>query len=224
MILENRNGIEVFDFTTLMRKRMQQYLGNVLSEDVKAAAQAAFPAKEDSYEEITQAYREFWQKYYLMFNFEAEDKLKPLPYLHGFSYETGRIIGHVDEAGNRIEIGLEPAEGQKNIDIVYLISEGCTILYRFANLLHKTSIEYAKMYMGCDYVRAYAAVCEAFHMVPESKKMNPMLDSDRVLMQIMIADLVRNPLAFGRSSFEYWISWTKEHPENSFIYVSAAEQ
>ena len=223
MILENRNGIEVFDFTTLMRKRMQLYLGNVLPKEINEAMAAAFPG-ENPYEEITQVYREFWQKYHLVFNFEVEDVLKPLPYLHGFSFEPGRIIGHVDEPESRIEIGLAPSEEQKNIDIVYLISEGRMLLYRFAEILHKTAVEFSKMYTGCDYVRAYAAVCEALHMVPESKKINPMLDADRILMQIMLADSIRDPLAMGRSSFEYWVVWTKEHAENSLIYVSVAEQ
>ena len=223
MILENRNGVEVFDFTTLMRKRMQLYLGNVLSEEIKKAMAAAFPG-EDPYAELTQEYREFWQKYHLIFNFEVEDVLKPLPYLHGFSFETGRVFGHVDEPESRIEIGLAPSDDKKNLDIVYMISEGRTLLFRFANLLHKTAVEFSKMYTGCDYIRAYAAVCEAMHMMPESKKVNPMLDADRVLMTLMTLDAIRDPLAVGRSSFEYWVVWTKEHAENSFIYVSAVEQ
>ncbi len=223
MILETRDGKEVFEFTTLMRGRMQAYLGNVLPKDVQEAMAAAFPETKDAYEDLTQAYRDYWQKYHLMMSFKVEKILDPLPYLHAFSDETGRIFGRIDEKESRIEIGLETDE-REHYDIVEMLREGRALLYRFAYVLHRTSIEYAKTHFGGDYLLAFSTICQALSMMPESSSVNPMFYPDRVLMQMLIASAVGKTDPKKRGSFEYWIADAQNHAANSYIYVSIVER
>ena len=155
-------------------------------------------------------------------SFKVEKILDPLPYLHAFSDETGRIFGRIDEKESRIEIGLETDE-REHYDIVEMLREGRALLYRFAYVLHRTSIEYAKTHFGGDYLLAFSAICQALSMMPESSSVNPMFHPDRVLMQMLIASAVGKTDPKKRGSFEYWIADAQNHAANSYIYVSIVE-